>query len=103
MPVKAKSTTAKARSAKSRKNVKKTNLTRLYNMMHKLSSDAVDNEIMKRFKVLIDACEEDLPKIHIDSLISEPKTADTSVFPEGLQPYVKHFVFMVKRDKVNKK
>lgn len=108
MPVKAKSTTSKSkatkqRTTKSRKNIKKTNLNRLYNQMHKLASDAVDNEIMKRFKVLIDACEEDLPKIHIDALISEPKSADTSVFPEGLLPYVKHFVYMVKRDKVNKK
>lgn len=108
MPVKAKSTTSKSKAArqkpaKSRKNIKKTNLTRLYNHMHKLSSDAVDNEIMKRFKTLIDACAEDLPKIHIDALISEPRSADTSVFPEGLLPYVKHFVYMVKRDKMNKK
>ena len=111
MPVKAKSTTtkaakaktAKAKTTKSRKNIKKTNLTRLYNQMHKLASDAVDNEIMKRFKVLIDAVEEDLPKTHIDALISEPKSADISVFPEGLLPYVKHFIYMVKRDKVSKK
>ena len=103
MPAKAKTTAAKGRTIKSRKNIKKTNLTKLYNLMHKMSSDAVDNEIMKRFKVLIDACEEDLPKVHIDALISEPKSADTSVFPEGLLPYVKHFIYMVKRDKSNKK
>lgn len=108
MPVKAKNTTSKSKSAKqkpakSRKNIKKTNLTRLYNHMNKLSSDAVDNEIMKRFKILIDTCEEDLPKIHIDTLISEPKAADTSVFPEGLLPYVKHFIYMVKRNKASKK
>lgn len=103
MPVKAKTASSKTRTTKSRKNIKKTNLTRLYNLMHKMSTDAVDNEIMKRFKVLIDACEEDLPKVHIDALISEPKNADTSVFPEGLLPYVKHFIYMVKRDKSNKK
>jgi len=103
MPAKAKSASSKTVKAKSRKNVKKTNLTRLYNQMNKMSSDAVDNEIMKRFKVLIDACEEDLPRVHIDALISEPKSADTSVFPEGLLPYVKHFVYMVKRDKSSKK
>lgn len=98
MPAKAKSTVKKVR-----KNVKKTNLTKLYTHMHKMSLDAVDSEIIKRFKVLIDACEEDLPKTNIDSLISDPKTADTSVFPEGLQPYVKHYVFMVKREKSQKK
>ncbi len=98
MPAKAKSTVKKVR-----KNIKKTNLTKLYNHMHKMSIDAVDSEVIKRFKVLIDACEEDLPKAIIDTLISEPKGADTSVFPEGLQPYVKHYVFMIKRDKNQKK
>ena len=71
--------------------------------MHKMSVDAVDTEVIKRFKILIDACEEDLPKAIIDSLIIDPKGSDTSVFPEGLQPYVKHFIFMVKRDKNQKK
>ena len=98
MPAKAKSTVKKVR-----KNVKKTNLTKLYNHMHKMSIDAVDSEVIKRFKVLIDACEEDLPKTVIDTLIKEPKGADTSVFPEGLQPYVKHYVYMIKRDKNQKK
>ena len=98
MPAKAKSTAKKVR-----KNTKKTNLTRLYNQMHKMSLDAVDNEIIKRFKVLIDASEEDVPKTDIDQLISDPKSADTSIFPEGLQPYVKHYVFMTKRDKSVKK
>jgi len=98
MPPKAKSTVKKIR-----KNVKKTNLTKLYNHMHKMSLDAVDSEVIKRFKVLIDACEEDLPKAVIDTLISEPKSSDTSVFPEGFQPYVKHYVFMIKREKSQKK
>lgn len=98
MPAKAKSTVKKIR-----KNVKKTNLTKLYNHMHKMSLDAVDSEVIKRFKVLIDACEEDLPKAVIDALITDPKGSDTSVFPEGLQPYVKHYIFMIKRDKNQKK
>jgi len=84
---------------KVRKNVKKTNLTKLYNHMSKMSQDAVDSEIIKKFKMLIDAAEEDLPKVIIDPLLSDPKTSDTSAFPEGLQPYVKHFVFMKKRIK----
>ena len=89
MPAKAKSTTKKTR-----KNTKKTNLTRLYNHMHKMSLDAVDNEIIKRFKILIDASEEDVPKTDVDQLLSDPKSTDTSVFPEGLQPYVRHYVLM---------
>lgn len=98
MPAKAKSTAKKVR-----KNTKKTNLTKLYNQMHKMSLDAVDNEIIKRFKVLIDASEEDVPKNDIDQLLSDPKNTDTSLFPEGIQPYVKHYVFMTKRDKSQKK
>jgi hypothetical protein len=98
MPPKAKSAVKKVR-----KNVKKTNLTKLYNHMHKMSLDAVDGEVIKRFKILIDACEEDLQKSIIDSLIADPKSSDTSVFPEGLQPYVKHYIFMIKRDKSQKK
>lgn len=98
MPAKAKNTVKKVR-----KNVKKTNLTKLYNHMHKMSIDAVDSEVIKRFKILIDACEEDLLKANIDTLIAEPKSADTSIFPEGFQPYVKHYVFMIKRDKNLKK
>lgn len=83
---------------KTRKNVRKTNLLRLYNRMTKLSSDAVDNEIVKRFKILVDASEEDLPKIEIDALLNNLSNIDTHTFPEGLQPYVKHYVFMVKRE-----
>jgi len=97
MPPKAKSTTTKVR-----KNTKKTNLTKLYNQMHKMSVDAVDNEIIKRFKILIDASEEDVPKNDVDQLLSDPKSTDSSVFPEGLQPYVRHYIFMSKRVKNQK-
>ncbi|MFA5518754.1 MAG: hypothetical protein WDA74_05800 [Spirochaetota bacterium] len=83
---------------KTRKNARKTNLLRLYNRMTKLTSDAVDNEIVKRFKILIDASEEDLPKIEIDTLLNDHNNIDTHAFPEGLQPYVKHYIFMVKRE-----
>ncbi len=98
MPARAKSTVKKVR-----KNTKKTNLTKLYNQMHKMAVDAVDNEIIKRFKVLIDSSEEDVSKNDVDQLMGDPKSADTSLFPEGLQPYVKHYVFMTKRNKSQKK
>jgi len=97
MPPKAKSTTTKVR-----KNTKKTNLTKLYNQMHKMSLDAVDNEVIKRFKILIEASEEDVPKTDVEQLMSDPKNSDSSVFPEGLQPYVRHYIFMSKRQKSQK-
>ncbi len=93
MPAGVKRTTKKAIKKK------KTNLSRLYVTMNKLVIDAVDNEIMKRFKLLIDASEEDLPKIEIDSLIKSPESSDSSLFPEGLQPYIKHYLFMTKRNR----
>lgn len=92
MPAGAKKTTKATRR-------KKTNLNRLYSNMNKLTVDAVDNEIMRRFKLLIDASEEDMPKIVIDSLLANPSSSDPSVFPEGLQPYIKHYIFMSKRNK----
>ena len=97
MPPKAKSTTTKVR-----KNTKKTNLTKLYNQMHKMSLDAVDNEIIKRFKILIDASEDDVSKNDVDQLMNDPKNSDASIFPEGLQPYVRHYIFMSKRQKNQK-
>ncbi len=93
---------AQATKAPKKTKKKKTNLTRLYSNMNKLINDAVDNEIMKRFKLLIDASEEDMIKTDVDLLINESDKADPSVFQEGLQPYVKHYLFMVKRNN-NKK
>ena len=96
-------TKGKSAEKKVKKNIRKTNLTKLYNNMNKMSQDAVDSEIIKKFKVLIDSAEEDLQKIMIDELISDPMASDTSIFPEGLQPYVKHFIFMKKRIKNSQK
>ncbi len=78
---------------------KKTNLNKLYKAMNKLTVDAVDNEVMKRLKMLIDSSEDDMPKTTIDALIAKPMSATPSTFPEGLQPYIKHFIFMNKRSK----
>ncbi|MCU0848948.1 MAG: hypothetical protein MUD12_13765 [Spirochaetes bacterium] len=110
MAVKSKSRTAKkpARSAvvstpssdlKSKKRKKKTNLLRLYMEMNKLSSDAVDREVIKRFKVIIDTCEEDITKTNLMSILREPKGVDVSSFDEIFQPYIKHYVFLYKRYK----
>ncbi len=77
---------------------KKTNLNRLYTTMNKLTIDAVDNEVMKRFKLLIDSLDDDMPKNKVDSLIAKPSSSEPNLFPEGLQPYIKHFIFMNKRN-----
>ncbi|MFW5808409.1 MAG: hypothetical protein ACOC2H_03150 [Spirochaetota bacterium] len=76
---------------------RKTNLTRLYTTMNKMTQDAVDKEIVKRFKILIDTSDEDLPKVRIDEILKDPGNTDVSQFHESLQPYIRHYLFMNKR------
>ncbi len=83
--------------SKARRTKKKTNLMRLCSEMNKVTLDAVDKEVTKRFRILIDAAEEDITKTSLQSLLKNWKEADLGQFHESLQPYVKHFVFMVKR------
>ena len=65
--------------------------------------DANDKEIIKRFKTTISSSmEEDITKSSIDLIFNNPKDVDVSAFSESIQPYIKHYLFMVKRDK-NKK
>ncbi len=78
---------------------KKTNLQRLSVEMNKVASDAVDKEIIKRFKTLIDTCEEDITKSSLLQVLKNSKDVDVNSFHESLQPYVKHYIFMVKRNK----
>jgi hypothetical protein len=67
--------------------------------MNKVASDAVDKEIIKRFKTLIDTCEEDITKSSLLQVLKNSKDVDVNSFHESLQPYIKHYIFMVKRNK----
>ena len=89
-------------STKQGRKTKKTNLTKLCSEMTKLSSDAVDKEIIKRFKVVIDASDDDLAKTSIDKIINKAETVDLNDYHEGIQPYIKHYLFMIKRSNRNK-
>ncbi len=86
--------------AKRRKAKKKTNLMRLCSEMNKLASDAVDKEVIKRFKILIETSEEDITKVSLNTILKDPGSAELSSFHESLQPYIKHYLFMAKRGKV---
>ncbi len=88
----------KSKSPK-RKSKKKTNLSRLCLEMNKLTRDAVDKEVTKRFKILIETTEEDITKVSLNQILKDPKDVDLSIFHESLQPYIKHYLFMAKRDK----
>lgn len=88
----------KARPA-AKKKKKNINLSRLCSEMTHLSADAVDKEIIKRFKTMIDTSEEDITKTSLGLILKDPKNVDLNSFHEGLQPYVKHYLFMSKRNK----
>jgi hypothetical protein len=76
---------------------RKTNMNRLYSAMNKLAVDAVDKEILKRFKILIDTADEDLTKAKVDEILKTPESVNISDYHESLQPYIRHHLFMVRR------
>jgi hypothetical protein len=82
---------------------KKVNLLKLYSEMNKLSNDAVDKEVIKRFKIIIDTIDEDVTKKSLQLILKEPKSINVSDFSDSLQPYIKHYLFLFKRSKRVKK
>ncbi len=93
----------KSSSSKAKKRKKNQNLLKLYTEMNKLATDAVDREVTKRFRTIIDTLEEDITKTSLNEILKDPQHADTDVFPESLQPYIKHYVFLSKREMKNRK
>ena len=87
------------RTAQKPKRKKNKNLSRLHSEMNKMVLDAVDREVIKRFKIIIDTSEEDLTKVNLTQLLKEPKSVDMSIYDESLQAYIKHYLFMKKREK----
>jgi predicted transcriptional regulator len=89
----------KVKPAAAKKKKKNANLSRLCSEMTSLTVDAVDKEIINRFKTKIDTAEEDITKTSLTTILRDPKNVDLNNFHEGLQPYVKHYLFMAKREK----
>ncbi len=87
----------------SKAKAKKVNLLKLYSEMNKLSHDAVDKEVIKRFKIIIDTIEEDITKKSLLQILRDPKSVIASEFGDALQPYIKHYLFLDKRNKRLKK
>jgi len=77
---------------------KKANLSRLCTQMGKMTVDAVDKEIIKRFKIIIDTADDDITKISLDTILNNPSSVEVNQFHESLQPYIKHYLFMLKRN-----
>jgi hypothetical protein len=76
---------------------KKDNLLKMYGIMSEMGHDAVDREVLKRLKIIIDSVDDDISKVKLNDLLKRPRQVDLNVFSEALQPYVKHCVFMLKR------
>ena len=76
---------------------RKANLQKLFSEMNQLAKDAVDKEIVKRFKTVIDTMEEDITKATLHTITKQPDSLDLTIFNEGVQPYIRHYIFMLKR------
>lgn len=108
MAQKRKSATSKARPVADREKAKpkakpgkprrKNNLLKLCSEMNRLVIDAVDKEVVKRFKTLIDTSAEEITKASLDAVLKNPGDIEAGSFHESLQPYIKHYIFMVKRN-----
>lgn len=81
----------------------KVNLAKLFAEMNTLAIDAVDKEIVKRFKTIIETMEEDISKTTLTTILKQPDSLDLSIFNEGVQPYLRHYIFMKKREEAKRK
>ncbi len=62
-----------------------------------MAVEANDKEIIKRFKIIIDTCEEDITKVSLQAILSDFENITYSNYHESFQPYIKHYIFMRKR------
>jgi hypothetical protein len=86
-----------------KKQKKKTNLLKLCSVMNNYADDANDKEIIKRFKTTItSSVNEDISKISLANILKRPEDVSTNEFSESIQPYIKHYLFMINRS-LNKK
>ncbi|XDD44539.1 hypothetical protein AB3N58_17405 [Leptospira sp. WS60.C2] len=68
------------------------------NAMRKLSTEVNDSEICKRLEILMATSKDDLPLAHVNQLLQDPKNFDPKTIQEPYTQYVRHFIYMVKRN-----
>ena len=73
------------------------NLKKLLTKMDAMSYDAIDREVVKRFKILIETSAFDISKTMFEEMLKKPKNVDISSIDESIQPYIRHFLLMLKR------
>ncbi|WP_210410883.1 phosphatidylinositol phospholipase [Leptospira sarikeiensis] len=79
--------------------IKRTSFQRLLNAMKKVTSEVNDHEILRRLETLMVTSKEDLNQATVRSLLENPLDFDPKSVPEPYAQYVRHFVYMVKRNK----
>ncbi|PKA16429.1 hypothetical protein CH363_08695 [Leptospira haakeii] len=67
--------------------------------MKKVTSEVNDHEILRRLETLMVTSKEDLNQTVVRSLLENPLDFDPKSVPEPYAQYVRHFVYMVKRNK----
>ncbi len=86
-----------------KKQKKRTNLLKLCSEMNKYAEVANDKEIVKRFRITIaSSVSEDISKTGLMTILKKPGDIDMADYSEIVQPYIKHYLFMIHRNK-NKK
>ncbi|MBM9590733.1 hypothetical protein JWG41_09780 [Leptospira sp. 201903075] len=68
------------------------------NAMRKLSTEVNDSEICKRLEILMATSKDDLPLAVVNQLLQDAKNFDPKTIPEPYTQYVRHFIYMVKRN-----
>lgn len=77
-------------------------VARLLSAMKKLTREVNDQEICRRLEILINSEKEDLPPSSVKSLLEDPADFDPSTVAEPYTQYVKHYLYMVKREERNR-
>lgn len=72
--------------------------TKFIEAMRKLSTEVNDLEICKRLETLMLTSKEDLNMASVKTLLQDPQAFDPKEIPEPYTMYVKHFIYMVRRN-----
>ncbi len=71
--------------------------------MKKMIVEVNDQEICRRLEILMNSEKEDLPQPIIRRILDAPNEVDAREVPEPYTQYVKHYLYMLKRDARDKR
>ncbi|MDV6236365.1 hypothetical protein CH379_012080 [Leptospira ellisii] len=79
--------------------VKRSSFQKLLNAMKKMSLEVNDYEICRRLETIMMTSKDDLSQIVVKSLLDNPLDFDPKTLPEPYGQYIRHFIYMVKRNR----